>query len=190
MDEIIFAGISPMTGVLVSCPLDIIQFFKQKKLYSIPGDDLLFAYLESCSTPLLPIVVKAIPWDNCHVHWRDFNAIIIRSSWDYHKREVEFASWLDELETMKGSVVVVNDPRIMKWNMKKTYLRDLVDKGLPKGVAFPKTLWFDMDSMEEMDNFSLSDCLKQEGMKQKVIVKPVVGAGKSIIWNKVKEWVG
>ena len=144
----------------------------------------MFAYLVSHSTPALPIVVEAIPWDDSDVNWRDYTAIVIRSTWDYHKREAEFALWLEELEAIKGSVLIVNDPSIMKWNMKKTYLRDLVDRVLPDGLAFPKTLWFDKECLEENENFCLGDCLEKEGMKRKVVVKPLVGACKFITVNR------
>ena len=138
------------------------------------------SYLVSRSTPATPISVSSVPWDDERVNWADFSAIVIRSTWDYHKREKEFAAWLDRLETVKGSVVVFNDPAIMKWNMRKTYLKKMLDKGLPDGVVFAKTLWFDTDSIRgDVENLCLGDCLRRHGMADKVIVKPVVGAGES-----------
>jgi glutathione synthase/RimK-type ligase-like ATP-grasp enzyme len=83
-----------------------------------PGDRLLSEALKA----------ECIPWD-APVDWHEFDAIAIRSCWDYHLRPAEFLAWLDSLHT-----TVINPPSLIRWNLDKRYLRRL-------GMAMPETHW-------------------------------------------------
>ena len=41
---------------------------------------------------------RAVVWDDPDADWRSFDAIVIRSTWDYHKRFDEFHAWLDRMD--------------------------------------------------------------------------------------------
>lgn len=68
-----------------------------------------------------------LPWTADEV-WEDYDAVIVRSTWDYYLRLPEFLDWITRLS---GNVVMWNDPEILMWNMHKSYLLSLSDGGLP-----------------------------------------------------------
>ena len=86
----------------------------------------------------------AAVWSDSTVAWGDFDAVVIRSTWDYFHRYEEFCAWLKQVgrETQ-----LHNSPSLVKWNADKAYLRDLekdgvrivptvfCDKGAPANLA-------------------------------------------------------
>ncbi len=67
--------------------------------------------------------VSAVAWDDPHADWQAFDAIIVRSPWDYSGRVAEFRAWLDRLEA--DGVGLANPIPVMRWNMHKRYLLEL-----------------------------------------------------------------
>lgn len=72
------------------------------------------------------IDVHAAVWDDSRVDWRTFDAIVVRSTWDYHKRIDEFRAWLDSMEGLP----LWNPPALLRWNIHKSYLLDLQARGV------------------------------------------------------------
>src|SRR5436190_22616236 len=66
-------------------------------------------------------------WDE-KIDWKQFDSVILRSCWDYHTRVDEFLIWLNMLEQQE--IPVWNPIDIVRWNYKKTYLKELEDKGI------------------------------------------------------------
>jgi glutathione synthase/RimK-type ligase-like ATP-grasp enzyme len=66
---------------------------------------------------------RAVVWDDPTVDWTSFDAIVIRSTWDYHLRIDEFLAWLDHLEACGARVW--NPVPLLRWNADKSYLRGL-----------------------------------------------------------------
>ena len=85
--------------------------------------------------PLIPALdgvgIRAEPavWSDRSVEWESYDAVVIRSCWDYHLRVAEFFSWLDRLES--AGVRVCNPPGLVRWNADKRYLLDLARRGVP-----------------------------------------------------------
>ena len=77
-----------------------------------------------------------LAWDDKNVDWKGFDAAIIGTAWDYPDRHSEF---LETLDAIAGATRLFNSPAMVRWNSRKTYLRELEDKG----VAIIPTLWFD-----------------------------------------------
>jgi hypothetical protein len=73
------------------------------------------------------ISVQALRWDDPEIDWTEFDAVVLRSTWDYHLRINEFRGWLDALE--REGVPLWNPPGAVFWNMDKNYLRDLARLG-------------------------------------------------------------
>ena len=73
---------------------------------------------------------RPVVWSDASVDWRAFDAVIVRSCWDYHLRPDAFAEWIDALP-----VPLFNPPRVIRWNMHKSYLLDLASKG----IRIPRT---------------------------------------------------
>ena len=107
--------------------------------------------------------LRAIPavWDAAPP--RDVDAWIVRSVWDYHLRADEFLAWVDRAS---ATLPFWNDPALIRWNAHKTYLRDLVGRG----VAVVPTLWADATHQ-----LYLAAELRARGWHD-VVVKPAVSA--------------
>ena len=103
-----------------------------------------------------------VAWSDPGVAWERFGVVVVRSTWDYHRRIAEFDRWLGRLGSLPISVS--NPVPLMTWNLRKTYLRDLRDRG----VRLPLTLFG-----EEIERSRVEDA---SGAKHWV-VKPLVGAG-------------
>lgn len=92
---------------------------------SLYEDDLLLgpalAELGIQSTPAV--------WSDEAIDWASFDALVIRSPWDYFERNAEFRSWLDARIASGG--LMCNSGDILDWNYDKRYLRDLESAGIP-----------------------------------------------------------
>lgn len=77
---------------------------------------------------------RVVAWSDPRADWLAFDAIVVRSTWDYFHREEDFHAWLDHVEPLAP---VVNPAPVLRWNAHKTYLRDLAERGVPT----VETLW-------------------------------------------------
>jgi glutathione synthase/RimK-type ligase-like ATP-grasp enzyme len=73
---------------------------------------------------LTPVV-----WDDIRVDWSGFDLVVLRSTWDYHKRYDDFRVWLRHLAD--NAVRVMNPVQVLMWNAHKQYLLDLQQRGIP-----------------------------------------------------------
>lgn len=104
----------------------------------------------------------AVAWDDQKIDWNQFDAIIIRSCWDYHYRVEEFLSWLD---TLKGQQLSVFNPiSLIKKNYKKKYLKELEKQGIP---IVPTEIISNQNTLNE---------IKNRNNWTDVIIKPLIGA--------------
>ena len=93
-----------------------------------------------------------------------FSGYMIGTVWDYPPKLQTFLSTLDRLH---ARAPVFNPPHLVRWNIEKTYLRDLANAGAPS-VA---TLWAD-----RADAATIEGAFAALGA-EKVVVKPLVGGG-------------
>jgi glutathione synthase/RimK-type ligase-like ATP-grasp enzyme len=124
-----------------------------------PDDRLLAAALERLGVRAAPAV-----WSNPAIDWRLFDAVVIRSCWDYHRRHGEFVSWLDDLDASRCRVW--NPTAMVRWNSHKRYLADLADRGI---ATVPTRL------VERDSSVSAADVAREEGWAR-FVVKPAVSA--------------
>lgn len=66
-----------------------------------------------------------VVWDDPAVSWDAYDAVVVRSCWDYVARREEFLGWAASVPRIH------NAPEVMAWNTDKVYLRQLHDAGLP-----------------------------------------------------------
>ncbi|WP_144906206.1 ATP-grasp domain-containing protein [Halobellus captivus] len=111
--------------------------------------------------------VTAVPvvWSDKSVEWGRFDAVVIRSIWDYYRRPDEFAAWVDRLDA--ASTTVLNAPETVRWNRHKFYLRDLD----ARGVSTLPT-----EYVERGDDVALAEVFAERGWDE-VVAKPAVSAG-------------
>ena len=67
-----------------------------------------------------------VAWDVPGADWARFDAVVIRSTWDYAFRRDEFVAWADKVGER-----LHNSPEVVRWNSDKRYLADLADAGIP-----------------------------------------------------------
>jgi len=79
--------------------------------------------------------VDTIPWNRPGVDWRRYELVVIRSTWDYQHHADAFLGVLETIERL--DVRLENSSRIVRWNMAKTYLRDLA----ARGIKIVPTVW-------------------------------------------------
>ena len=78
--------------------------------------------------------VEPAVWDAPDVRWDGFDAVIVRSCWDYHHRPDAFLEWVGRVEA--AGTPLWNPPAVLRWNHHKSYLRDL-------GVPTVPTVWLE-----------------------------------------------
>ncbi len=114
---------------------------------------------------LAALGIEGVParWDDLRVEWGDFDAVILRSMWDYHRRIIEFDEWLDHLGRIGARVF--NPLPAVRWNSDKRYLLDLQKRG----VAIVPTALINRDRVAD-----LGHVLRSNGWSR-AVVKPTVG---------------
>ena len=105
------------------------------------------------------IAVMPVAWDDPTVSWRRFDAVLLRSTWNYTQRLPEFLDWCARTSECSR---LFNPLDVIQWNTDKRYLRDLIDAGAPVIESHFLSAADDVDTLPELDDF---------------VVKPTVGAG-------------
>jgi glutathione synthase/RimK-type ligase-like ATP-grasp enzyme len=125
-----------------------------------PDDRLLAAALE-------PLGIRAVPavWSRPDIDWAAFDAVVIRSPWDYFERAAEFRGWLDR--QIATGVRLINGGDTLSWNFDKAYLRELGDKG----VALVPTL-----CVARGEDVDLPALARARGWDD-LVVKPTIAGG-------------
>ena len=66
-------------------------------------------------------------WDDDEADWTTWQAVVIRSCWDYHLSPGRFSTWIDRVSAQ--GVTLINPPATIRWNMHKGYLFDVARAG-------------------------------------------------------------
>ena len=72
------------------------------------------------------IDARQVVWDDPDADWTAFDAVVIRTTWDYQEKRDAFVAWAERMP-----VPLHNPPDIVRWNTHKSYLRDLEARGIP-----------------------------------------------------------
>lgn len=135
--------------------------------WDIPNTDELLAEdhlaLEGFKAHGLEAV--SVVWNQPGVNWNEFDAALIRSTWDYIDEEAQFLHVLSQIEA--SSCRLFNPLNAIRWNIDKNYLFDLERSGAP---IIPTHLTADFDPVTLQDMFT-------ERNWQTAILKPTLGGG-------------
>lgn len=120
---------------------------------------------------LAALGVEAVPciWSDPAVDWASFDAVLIRTTWDYFQRYAEFMAWLERLP-----VPTINDRALLCWNSDKRYLLQLQALGvetIPTQLVFGREL----------------GSLLAGAAGRELVIKPTVSGG---AWYTVRGRVG
>lgn len=94
------------------------------------------------------------PWD-VDIDWAGFDAVAVRSPWDYSYRREKFVAWAEA-----AGPNLHNSADLLSWNSDKAYVADLDEAGLPV-----------------VETVFLGPGDQWAGDEREVIVKPSVSAG-------------
>ena len=100
--------------------------------------------------------VHLAEWEDEGVDWSDFDAVVVRSTWNYPLQVDAFADWIRRVD---ASTMLLNPAGIMLGNLNKRYLIELGERGIP---IIPTQYVFPRDSL---------------ALTVKSVIKPVVGCG-------------
>jgi len=122
-----------------------------------PDDAVLAATLEN-----LGITPVSCVWNDPAVDWSSFEAVLIRTLWDYHQHYTPFIGWLNRLDQL--DIPTINDSHTLRWNSDKRYLLEFAQRGIaiiPSELATVHTLHGMLPAMPA----------------QQVVIKPTVSGG-------------
>jgi len=121
-------------------------------------DDLLIDPLKNLNWQ-----ADTVSWKSKNTNWKDYDCVIVRSTWDYQDSPKEF---IEVLKNINTQTKLENNIEIFKWNMDKKYLRDLEEKG----VKIVSSIWREKFYDTELEHYF--DLLNTD----EIIIKPTVSA--------------
>lgn len=105
-------------------------------------------------------------WDDARVDWAGFDAVVLRSAWDYHERLPQFLAWA---ERVAAATTLFNPLPVVRWSLDKHYLGELARAGAP--VVSTRYVEPGTDPGTALD-----ELLSQDSCRE-IVVKPAIGAG-------------
>jgi len=108
--------------------------------------------------------VEMVLWRK-EYNWSQFDVVVIRTTWDYQNDPDAFFAVLESIDS--SGARLENSLELVRWNMQKTYLRDIASRGTP----IVPTLW-QKGAVDTKKLGSFFDQLHTEEM----IIKPIIGA--------------
>jgi len=110
------------------------------------------------------VEVANVSWRSRTVKWDDYEMVIIRSPWDYQLATDEFMAVLEAIDA--STAVLWNPIEVVRWNVRKTYLQELHDRGI---TIVPTQF---VQSPTDSQIRSMFEAFESD----QVVIKPVVGA--------------
>ena len=138
---------------------------KKAALLSMDSLENFFTYDKLLIEPMKQHgwLAEEVSWRNESINWNDYDAVIVRSTWDYQHDSEKFFKVLKKIDSLTH---LENDLELMKWNMNKRYLFDLENKG----VQIVKTLWENkFDPQNALGYF-------EQLQTDEIIIKPNISA--------------
>jgi len=150
--------------------------YKKVALLSMDSLENFHTYDKLLIEPMktLGCIAEEISWRNEKVNWKDYDAVIVRSTWDYQNDSAKFISVLEKINSVS---YLENDLDLMKWNMNKSYLFDLEQKG----VKIVDTIW------EKSFNSNLTSEYFYKLNTDEIIIKPNISANADNTFRLTRE---
>ncbi len=114
-------------------------------------------------------------WDDPKVNWKQYDVVIIKSTWDYHEKLADFHVWIGQLTS--DHVTVINPPEAIKGNSDKQYLLKFQAHGFPVVPSRLLSKEMDFDLLPYFDTFQTDE----------LVVKPCVSLGAQNVFQFRKE---
>ncbi len=107
-----------------------------------------------------------LAWDDPKFKWNSTKALLFRTTWDYFDRFDEFSKWLHKVSKQTK---LLNSERIIRWNIDKHYLTDLIEHG----VNIPETYFIEQHSQQ-----TLKQIYEQLGWDDMILKPCISGAAR------------
>lgn len=108
---------------------------------------------------------ETVSWRSTSADWDRFDVVLVRTTWDYHFFPEQFAKVIDEISASQARLE--NSAKLIKWNIDKTYLRELAERE----IDIVPTMFIGKNA----DAADLSKWQSHLG-SEKLILKPVISA--------------
>ena len=109
--------------------------------------------------------VESPVWNAADVDWSSYDAVVVRSTWDYTDRPRDFRWWA---QRVSQSSRLINPAQVLTWNIDKIYQRAMEAAGLP----IVPTIW--MDPARNFDARAIHTRFPAFG---EFVIKPTISAG-------------
>jgi glutathione synthase/RimK-type ligase-like ATP-grasp enzyme len=142
------------------------KLMKRCAFLSMDSLEDFFSYDQMLFEPLKTVgwLAEEVSWRKPDVDWNNYDAVVIRTTWDYQDDVEGFMACLQRIEA--SSAQLQNSLKIVEWNISKSYLKDLQNQG----INIVPTLWFDSFSLSEIragfDYFN----------SPQLVIKPLISA--------------
>lgn len=129
-----------------------------------------FPLLEETDKPLIALFAQhginaqAQVWNDPNINWKQYEAVLIRSVWDYHLNIDAFINWLNLLKAQ--NIYVLNPIDTVITNMNKFYLQQLH----LQGAEIIPTLF-----LPKSNKINLKEV--QQKNWHKAVIKPAISCG-------------
>lgn len=108
--------------------------------------------------------IDVVPWQEKNRNWSQYDIVVVRSTWDYFDYQEAF---LENLEEISRQTLLLNPSDLIRWNVEKTYLKEMSEKGL----STVPTMWMESFNWEQIQSSFQS--LRTE----RIVIKPTISAG-------------
>lgn len=98
-------------------------------------------------------------WDDESVDWSGFDAVVIRSTWDYPVRPTAFRNWVEHTDKLTQ---LLNAASIVVPNLDKRYLLKMHEEGIP--IVPTEVISLDLTALNKINS-------------DRIVIKPAIGAG-------------
>ena len=149
----------------------------------------------------LGLRTDAVRWDDPRVDWLGYGAVVLRSTWDYHRRVAEFHAWIDRMEAIGARLW--NPPRVLRWNTDKRYLARLAHPTLApppteileRGAAVDLAALLEASGWDEAvmkpaisaDGFSTERTSRERAASDQAVLDAMLGRGDVVVQQLVPE---
>lgn len=110
------------------------------------------------------IAVEIVSWHAQPVNWNEYDAVIVRSTWDYQTDADQFVNTLQQID--QSDTLLVNPLALLQWNVSKWYLQELEQQGV---TIIPSVFYAGTNSATIAAQFEHFGC-------DELIIKPLVSA--------------
>ena len=146
----------------------IIAFATSSEFKNLLEDDLLVAkQLAMHNIQVVPAV-----WDDQSIDWSDYDAVIVRSPWDYFLKGDAYFQWIKSFLN-NSNTKLLNPPQAILDNIDKRYLLEFEQQG----ITIIPTYCVEKDTQTNLKS------ILEKYSWDKIVIKPVISAGAYGTWR-------